>query len=115
MEIRQRNIVFVEFNVLPEGKQKHPCLIISNSDVHSKEDFFVGVMLSATPKDDIFSHWFGDTDFVSQPEWKTQARCHIIQAFMKSDVIEDNRPLRLKREPFERVLDKIYDFVISTD
>jgi len=114
MEINQREIVIVNFKILPEGNQKHPCLIISSNEVQSNESFFIGVMLSSTTNEDDFTLWLNDDDLTVPAKKKTQVRCHIINTFKKEDII--GKPVsKMKRKPFEKVLDKIFNYVIIND
>ncbi len=113
MNIEQRDIVFLNFPIPNGGYKPHLCLVISNNEIHETENFFIAVMLTSSKQNDVFSFWLNDDMIIHNLDKKTQIRLHLFGVF-ENDYVE-NKVSRMKIKPFERVLNKISNTVLSTN
>jgi hypothetical protein len=108
----QRQIVEVKFRLPPDGDLlRHPCIILSNSEINQEEEGFVAVMLTSQ------KHYRGDRySFEIDNSMLTKphnldfccARVHLIGNFINSDVILNSKYANeIRKEPFRRLLSQI--------
>jgi len=113
MTVQQRDIVFLNFQIPNQGFKPHLCLVISNNEIHETEVFFIAVMLTSSETKDIFTFELTDDMLTKPTDKKTQIRTHLFGVYETSYI--DKYISKMKRKPFETVLDKIFEKVLTTD
>ena len=114
MPYHQRDLVNVS-KTLPDGTTlPHPFLIISCRSANSIENYYTGVMMTASNTTDIFSFLVSDLMFESPLEKNNcQFRLYIIVSFRECDIKSFKN--RMKKVHFKAVADQIKDYVLSLD
>ncbi len=110
----QRDVVMVEME-LPTGlKETHPYLIISCRNANAKENFYSGVMMTASTHSDRYSFPVSNEMFES-PLRKSgcQLRLYVIGSFRQENI----KVLlsKMKKVDFKNVLEEIKDYVLLID
>lgn len=111
---RQRDLVKVR-KELPTGEVlRHPFLILSCHNSNSQENFYTGVMMTASTHYDGFSFRVDNTMF-ERPLEKTncQLRLYILASFRAEDV--EQLLSRMKKIHFQQVIDEIKAYTLCVD
>jgi hypothetical protein len=85
--ISQRDIVEVAFE-LPQGRLRHPVIVLSNDDAINLEQFFIGIMMTTEDIDDEYSFPIEDYMLNKPLTAKSQVRLHLIGWFSVDQVIK---------------------------
>jgi mRNA-degrading endonuclease toxin of MazEF toxin-antitoxin module len=109
MNVQQRDIVELNFE-LPDGRFKaHPALVISNQQVLETEDIFYAVMISSKPFNDEFSFEL-DNSMLSKPlSKKSFVKCQLIQSYSTDEIVSKISTIKLTY--FEQIKRKIFETV----
>ena len=109
MNVHQRDIVEVNFQ-LPNGKFKtHPALVISNENVLATEDIFYAVMISSNPMNDDFSFELDNIMLTKPLSKKSFVKCQLLQSYSTNEVL--SKISALKQLYFEKVIKQIFETV----
>jgi len=109
MNIQQRDIVELNFE-LPDGKLKtHPAIVISNGLVLETEDIFYAVMISSKPFNDEFTFELNNSMLSKPLSKKSFVKCQLIQSYTKDEVISKISSVKLIY--FEQIKKKIFETV----
>jgi hypothetical protein len=109
MQVNQRDIVEVSFE-LPDGRLKvHPALVISNQNVLDAKDIFYALMISTKPYNDEFTVDVKDSMLTKPLPKKSFVKCQLIQSYRTEEVIRKISSMKL--EPFEVVKRKMVESV----
>ena len=93
MRVEQGEIVEVSFN-LPQGFLPHPVIVLSNNDINTYEQSFIGVMLSSKDYDDEYSYFITNEMVTKKPRNKYQVRCHLISFFQTKEVLSKHGKIK---------------------
>lgn len=110
----QRDVVKVKASLPTGGEAVHPFLIISCNRANSKENYYTGVMMSATAHRD-GSTFAVENNMFERPLEKEncQLRLYILVSFSESKITE--RLSKMKRIHFKEVIEEIKDYVLVID
>lgn len=110
----QRDVVKVT-ETLPTGEvARHPFLIVSCGRANSKENYYTGVMMTATTHKDGSTFALENNMFESPLEKENcQLRLYILVSFPESRI--EKFMTRMKRIHFKQVIEEIKDYVLVVD
>ena len=109
MNVQQRDIVELNFE-LPDGKFKtHPALVISNEQVLETEDIFYAVMISSKPFNDEFTFELNNSMLSKPLSKKSFVKCQLIQSYTTDEVISKISSIKIIY--FEQIKRKIFETV----
>jgi len=96
MQVSQRDIIELNFQ-LPNGSFKaHPALVISNNNVLDAENIFYALMISSKEYNDDFSFKLLDS-MLGKPLTKVSfVKCQLILAYSLNEVISKLSSVKLK-------------------
>ena len=102
-------------SVLPDGTVKeHPFIIISCSAANRKEDYYTGVMISATKHTDQFSMELEHSMFEAKLDKDDcQVRLYIVVSFRESNVRKWKN--RMIKGHFKALMEELKGYVFSID
>ncbi|HUZ58895.1 MAG TPA: hypothetical protein VMU83_08940 [Hanamia sp.] len=87
MEVEQRDIIELIFE-LPDGRLKvHSALGVSNEDVLNAEDIFYTVMISKKPFNDDFTFELGNSMLTKALHKESFIKCQLLQSYFLNEVI----------------------------
>lgn len=112
----QRDLVYLKNPIkMPTGEDlPHPVLIISSNRANSYENYYTGVMMSATEHVDRFSFPLSD-DMFESPLDKSNCciRTYITLGFREADI--KNFKNRMKMPHFKILLEQIKTSIFAVD
>jgi hypothetical protein len=109
MNVQQRDIVELNYE-LPNGKLKtHPALVISNQSVLGAEEIFYAVMISSKPFNDEFTFELDNVMLLKPLSKKSYVKCQLIQSYTVSEVISKISSIKIAY--FNQIKEKIFNSV----
>jgi hypothetical protein len=109
MNVNQRDIIEVNFE-LPDGSLKiHPALVISNHNVLEAEDIFYALMISTKPYNDEFTVKIKDSMLSKSLSKKSFVKCQLIQSYTTDEVLRKISSMKI--DAFESVKKKMLESV----
>ena len=114
MPYRQRDVVMVKV-LLPDGAEKeHPFIIITCRAANNKEQFYTGIMITATKHRDMFTFPVDDSMFEGRLEKPDcTARLYVLSSFREASILR--WMTRMKKLPFTAMLNEFKNFTLSVD
>lgn len=111
----QRDVVKLTAELPSQGGEaRHPFLIISCQRANSKENWYTGVMMSATAHRDGSTFPLENNMFESPLEKENcQLRLYILVSFPESKV--EKFMTRMKKIHFKQVIEEIKDYILVID
>ncbi len=96
MNVNQRDIVEVNFQ-LPGGKFKvHPALVVSNQSVLETEDIFYALMISSKEYNDDFSFELKNSMLTKPWNKVSYVKCQLAQSYSPDEVISKISTIKLQ-------------------
>ncbi|MDQ6889557.1 MAG: type II toxin-antitoxin system PemK/MazF family toxin [Bacteroidota bacterium] len=96
MNVNQRDIVEVNFQ-LPGGKSKvHPALVVSNQSVLETEDIFYALMISSKEYNDDFSFELKNSMLTKPLNKVSYVKCQLLQSYSPDEVISKISSIKLQ-------------------
>lgn len=116
MPYNQKDLVWLKDPIpLPDGTElPHPVLIISCTAANSMENFYTGIMMTASAHKDKFSFPVTNEMFEGNlNKANCQLRLYLTVSFMESNIVRLEN--RMKKIHFKNVIEQIVDYVICVE